>query len=77
MGDRAVLLRLALGDTDLHLAVLEVRPAFVEVDGGLLEPESVAIEAPRALEISDVIPDRRGHQARAPGRDPRERTSAS
>src|SRR5204863_9581999 len=39
--DGAVLLRLALGEAELHLAVLQVRPALDEVDGGLLEAARV------------------------------------
>src|SRR4051794_28080345 len=38
-GDGAVLLRLALREPELHLTVLQVRPALVEVDRELLEAE--------------------------------------
>src|SRR5581483_7303000 len=55
--NRAVGIRLALGDRDLHAAAFELRPLLVEVDGGLLEAEQAAVEVPARFEVADVVPD--------------------
>ena len=69
--DGAVVARLALGEPDLHLAVPEVRPALAEVDGGLLEAERLAVEAPRRRRGRGRGTRRSAHIPRARGRDPR------
>src|SRR6185437_16029016 len=69
MRDCAVGLGIAFGEADLHRAVPEMRPAFGEVDGDLLETERLAIERARRIELPDVVPDGRRHLARGPGPD--------
>ena len=59
VGDAARLVRLALGERDLHPAVREPRPAVVEVDEDLLEAEHVAVEGARRVEVAHPVPDRR------------------
>src|SRR5205807_565395 len=54
----AVLLRLALRETDVHLAVIQLRPAGLGVEEGLGEAEGVAVEPARVVEVADVVPDR-------------------
>ena len=68
--DDAVVLRLALGEPDLHRASLDVRPALLEVDGALLEPERLAVEASGGVEVADVVPDGRRHHRDATRRGP-------
>src|SRR5438876_220169 len=59
----AVLARLALREPDLHLSVLERRPAPVEVDRDLLEAELLPVEAAPLVEVADVVPDRRRQES--------------
>src|SRR6478735_3059530 len=44
VSDPAVVARLSLGQPDLHLAVLQQRPALGEIDTGLLEAKCLCIE---------------------------------
>src|SRR5436305_4176984 len=67
VGDDAVVTRDAFGEPDLHRAVLQVRPALVEVDGVLLEAERLAVEASRLVEVAHVVPDAGRHQRARPG----------
>src|SRR3954464_9794881 len=65
MGDAAVLLRLALGETDLHAVSLELDPAAVRIDVRLVEPELARVERTAGLEVSHLVPD--GRQSARPG----------
>src|SRR5215471_14455618 len=53
--------RLALCEPDLHLTASEVRPARLEIDGDLLEPEHLPVETAALVEVADVVPDGRRH----------------
>src|SRR4029079_16702138 len=59
----AALLRLALGERDLHLPALEPGPPRLPVDERLLEPERLAVDRASRVEIAHAVPD--CHSARA------------
>src|SRR4029079_19779716 len=59
----AALLRLALGERDLHLPALEPGPPRLPVDERLLEPQRLAVERASRVEVAHAVPD--GHSARA------------
>jgi hypothetical protein len=49
-----------LGDRNLHLSALELRPPLLPVDVGLLEPQRFAVEHAAGVEVADEIPDGHG-----------------
>ena len=57
----AVLARLALREPDLHPAALGRHPVLLGVVEQLAEAKRLAVEAPRRVEVADVVPDRRRH----------------
>ena len=58
-GDAAVE-RVALGERDLRRLALELRPAVVDVQVGLVEPEHLRVEPAALVEVADVVPDAHG-----------------
>src|SRR5262249_51279269 len=63
--DAAVLLRLPLGEPDLHRAALELRPPVVGIEERLREAELVPVERAAPVEVPHVVPD--GHYRARPG----------
>src|SRR3954447_8348101 len=71
--DPAFGIRLALGQRDVHRAALELGPAVVPVDEGLVETQDPLEEVASPVEVANEVPD-----ARAPDRHLRpEHTEAS
>src|SRR5579884_1075954 len=70
-GDAARQRRLALGERDPHLALLELRPLVLPVDERLVEAEQALVEVAAAVEVANEVPDSyrcfvgSGHRARA------------
>jgi hypothetical protein len=60
-----ILLRLALGEADLHSVAFELQPAAVGIDVGLFETQLARIEGAAGLEVADLVPD--GSQRASPG----------
>src|SRR5439155_10321207 len=58
--------RLALGERDQHLAVLELRPLVAPVDERLLEAQHTFVEVATDVEVANPVPDSgRRHNASA------------